>query len=85
MWYLEIFGSLNSLNEMKHDGVIMIAFHPIVIIIIFTLFYFLISNNIALKLYEIKKDHFLMLMLKTSMCILVEQNGCKYVQNNENE
>jgi hypothetical protein len=63
-WYLEIFGSLNSLNKMKHDGVIMIAFHPIPIIIIFTLFCFLISNNIASKLYEIKKVHFLMLLLK---------------------
>jgi hypothetical protein len=65
MWHLEIFGSLNSLNKMKHDGVIMMVFHPIAIIIIFTLFYFLISNNIASKLYKIKKDHFLMLLLKT--------------------
>jgi hypothetical protein len=63
MWHLEIFGSLNSLNEMKHDAVIMIVFHPIVIIIIF------ISNNIASKLYEIKKDHFLMLLLKTYVYI----------------
>jgi len=45
----------------------MIAFHPIpiiIIIIIFTVFYFLISNNIASKLYEIKKVQFLMLLLE---------------------